>query len=125
MRGIKNKESGKWKRLAFFLLLLLVFGVLLNSVRNVYQKKKTAQGALARMEKEVADLENRDQFLKESIAKMATQEGLEFEIRKKLNVAEAGESVAIIVDETQTTPVPAVPVSSWQKIKNFFTDLFR
>jgi cell division protein FtsB len=125
MRGIKNKESNKWKKLSVFLILLIVLVVLLNSVKNVYQKKQAAQEALSRMEKEMGDLENRDKFLKESINKMATKEGIEFEMRQKLNVAAAGEKVAIIVDEETPPSVQSLSLSSWQKIKNFFIDLFR
>jgi cell division protein FtsB len=125
MRGIKSKESGKWKRLAVFLILLLVFGVLLNSVRKVYQKKQAVQEVLARMEKEMFNLENRDKYLKDSLQKLTTQEGIELEIRKKLNVAQAGESIAIIVDEEQPAAATNTKISTWQKIKDFFTELLK
>jgi cell division protein FtsB len=127
MRGIKikNRNQSKWKRLGIFLILLLVFGFLLNSVRNVYQKKKEAQSVLARMEEEKTKLEERDKFLKESLAKLATNEGMNFEIRKKLNVARAGESVAIVVEEEQPSTTKTFEVSAWQKLKDFFTGLFK
>ena len=104
--------------------LLLIFGFLLNSVRNVYRKKKAAQEILVRMEKEAEELKNREEFLRDSLMKLETKEGIEFEMRKKLNVAEAGESVAIIVDENISSATPTPAVSSWQKIKNFFIWLF-
>jgi cell division protein FtsB len=125
VRGIKTKEDGKWKKAAIFCALLLVFGILLKSVNNIYQKKKSAQETLVRMAKEAADLKSRDSELKDSIAKLKTKEGLDFEIRSKLNVAQAGESVAVIVDTKQSTTTPTVQISTWQKIKNFFTGLFR
>jgi cell division protein FtsB len=125
MRGVKTKEDGKWKKVAVFIILLLVLGVLLNSVNNIYQKKKVAQETLARMQKEAADLQNRSAELKDSITKLNTKEGLDFEIRQKLNVAQAGESVAVIVDQKQTATTTSVKISTWQKINNFFTSLFR
>jgi cell division protein FtsB len=125
MRGIKNKENGKWKKLAAFVALLFLFGVLLNSVRNIYQKKQAAGEALARMEEEKTKLEERDQFLKDSLNKLATTEGIKFEIRNKLNVAEVGESVAIIVNEEASSSTQTPSISTWQKIKNFFLNLFR
>jgi cell division protein FtsB len=125
MRGIKTKEDKKWKKAAIFLVLLLMFGILLNSVNNIYQKKKAAQEALVRMQKEATELSNREEKLQESIARLDTTEGMNFEIRKKLNVAEAGESVAVIVDQKITTTTPPVQLSTWQKVKNFFSDLFK
>jgi cell division protein FtsB len=125
MRGIKTKGGGKWKRVAGFLALLLVFGFLLNSVRNVYQKKKAAEEVLARMEKEAADLKSREAFLEDSLNKLSTDEGVKFELRQKLNVAQAGESVAVIVDEKTPAASPVPATSAWQKIKDFFAGLFR
>lgn len=125
MRGIKNKKENKWKRLGIFLLLLLVFGLLLNSVRKVYNKKEEAQKVLARMEAEKNKLEEREKFLKESLAKLETSEGIEFELRKKLNVAEVGESLAIIVEEEPTASVQGLQISPWQKLKDFLINLFK
>jgi cell division protein FtsB len=124
MRGIKSKGRGKWKRALAFVLLMLVFGVLLNSVRKVYEKKEEAERTLAKMDEEMFQLRKREEFLKDSIEKIATSEGIEFELRKKLNVARAGESVAIIVEEEPTTDSRSDNISAWQKIKNFFGKLF-
>ncbi len=111
--------------MAIFLVLLLIFGFLLNSVRKIYNKKEEAQKVMARMEEEKSKLTERSKFLKDSLAKLATSEGFNFEIRKKLNMAQAGESVAIIVDEKQTTPAQGPQISPWQKIKNFLAGLFK
>ncbi len=124
MRGIKTKASGKWKRLAIFLTLTFVLVFLLNSVSKVYRKKQNAEEALARMQGEVKTLEERENFLKESLARLGTEEGLKFEIRKKLNVAEVGESVAIIVSEEEASSTKLLEPSLWQKIKTFVSDLF-
>ena len=125
MRGIKTKKSGKWKKVGIFLILLILLVVLLNSARKVYDKKKEAQDTLVRMQGEVAKLENRNEVLKQSIKNINTKEGLEFELRQKLNVAQIGESVAVIVDEPQSTSTPIAQISDWQKLKNLFLDLFK
>lgn len=123
MRGVKTKESGKWKRASVFLALLVLLAALLNSVNKVYQKKKEAGLALYRMQEEARELGERERSLKESLAKLETDEGLKFEMRKKLNVAEVGERVAIIVENGGATENPK-PNSIWQKIKYFFEWLF-
>lgn len=124
MRGIKTRESGKWKKISVFIILLIIFIFLLNSVHNVYKKKKEADGALAHMKEQVVDLGKREKFLADSLERLTTNDGIKFEIRKKLNVAEVGESVAVIVDENQSASTTNQSVSSWQKIKNFFSSLF-
>ena len=123
MRGVKTKATNKWKRLGLFLVLVLVFGLLLNSVSGVYKKKKGAELILARTEAEAKVLVEREAFLKESLKRLGTKEGLKSEIRKKLNVAEVGESVAVIVTEERVAPIETFQISTWQKIKNFFTSL--
>lgn len=124
LKGIKNRENEKWKKIAISLALILVLGLLINSVGNVYKKKKEAERMLARMENQTAELKERNEFLNNSLEKLSTEEGIEFEIRKKLNVAEVGESVAIIVEEEPATSTPSAKISPWQKLKNFFTGLF-
>jgi cell division protein FtsB len=125
MRGLKHKESGKWKKVGIFLILFLILIFLSNSLNNVYQKKKNADMALTRMKERVTDLQNREEVLKQSLARLDTEDGMKFEIRKKLNVAQAGESVAVIVDPEQKAPVPSYLISPWQKFKNFFSWLFQ
>lgn len=125
MKGIRSKKENKWKRIAVFLALLLVFGFLLNSVRKIYNKKEEAQKVMARMEEEKAKLKEREKFLNDSLARLETTEGLKFEMRKKLNVAEVGESVAIIVNEEQAIPASSSKISPWQKLKDFLMGLFK
>jgi cell division protein FtsB len=125
MRGIKSKDGGKWKRVGLFFLLFIILCVLANSVRKVYNKREEAKQTLVRMETEVKDLANRQNFLAASLQRLNTAEGVAFEMRKKLNVAEAGESVAIIVEGNKDIPVQKAEISSWQKFKNFVVDLFR
>lgn len=120
MRTLRTREYDKWKKLGGFLLLLLLFIVLLNSVRKVYKKKSASEQALVRMEADVENLEARKEFLENSIERLKTEEGLKFEIKKKLNVAEAGEAVAIIIDESEATTPDSSSPSFWQKIKDLF-----
>jgi hypothetical protein len=125
MRGIKTKGSDKWKKISIFLILITLLVVVLNSARKVYEKRVEAQDTLTRMQAEVAQLQSRDQTLKESIKSINTTEGLEFELRQKLNVAQAGEGVAVIVNEPEPTSTQVTPLSPWQKIVNLFTGLFK
>lgn len=124
MRGIKTKEQTKWKRYVIFIFLFLLLLVLLNSVNKVYKKKKEAERALVHMQEQMSELEKREKTLGQSLDRLSTIEGIGFEMRKKLNVAEVGEGVAIIVTEGNSTSTQKASTSVWQKFKNFFTDLF-
>jgi hypothetical protein len=124
MRGVKTKDKELRKRFVIFFVLLLLFGVLLNSVRKVYKKKENAEKALVRMEEERKELENRKIFLDNSLSRLETEEGIKFEIRKKLNVAQAGENVAIIIPDENSDSAATTTPSVWQKFKNFFSGLF-
>ncbi len=124
MRGVKTRTSGRWKRLLIFSALALLLIVFLNSVNNVYKKKKGAEDLLVRMQGELQTLEDREAFLAKSLDRLSTVEGMKFEIRKKLNVAEVGESVAIIVAQEEVDRTTPDQLSAWQQIKLFFTKLF-
>ncbi len=124
MRGVKTRASGRWKKVAFSVVLLLVLGIFLNSVNNVYKKKKGAEDLLVRMQGEIQTLEDREAFLAKSLDRLSTVEGMKFEIRKKLNVAEVGESVAIIVAQEEADRTTPDKLSAWQQIKLFFIKLF-
>lgn len=124
MRGVKTKVNSRWKRGVVFVFLALALSVFVHSVRNVYLKKVGAEEALSKMQEEKKSLENRKDFLESSIERLSTPEGVDFEIRTKLNVAEAGESVAIIVAQEETDRANPSDLSAWQQIKLFFTKLF-
>ena len=120
MKSLRSRDHTKWKRLGIFLLLFLVFGVLSNSVRKVYNKKESAEKALTRMDQDVKELEDRKSYLETSIARLGTSEGIKLEIKRKLNVSEPGERVAIIVDDSVSSTTETSEPSFWQKIKNLF-----
>ncbi len=125
MRGIKTRTDGQWKRIAIFIVLSIVLLVALNAVRKVYNRRQAAEDLLARITVEAQNLEARKKYLEDSLRKLETSEGLEFELRKKLNVAEVGESVAIIVTEEGSAGSTKLELSVWQQLKDAFKNLFR
>ena len=77
------------------------------------------------MNDRVYELQKREKELNDSLERLKTQEGLAFEMRRKLNVAEVGESVAIIVEEEIPIVPSTIKISNWQKFKNFVVNLFK
>lgn len=125
MRGIKTKSSQNWKKMFLSIFLFLFLILLLNSLSKVYTKKKQADKTLAHMQSQVLELKKRNEELKYDIQKLKTQEGIEFEIRKRLNVAQIGESVAIVVENQELTSTSSFKYSSWQKFKNTLINFFK
>lgn len=125
MRGLKRKKEGRWKRYAMFCLFLVLVIFLGNSTRKVYNKKVEAEKTLLNMQNEVRELKEKKVMIEANLDKIKTNEGMEFEIRKKFNVGRAGENVVIIVQEEATTTVSDIPISPWQKFKDFFANIFR
>jgi cell division protein FtsB len=124
MRGVKRSSKSVWKRLLVFVFLFSLLIILGNSTRKVYNKNIEAEKALVRMEQEIKELKDRQTELKDSQERLKTQEGIEYEIRKKFSVAREGEHVAIIVDNQSTSTESVETNSSWQKIKSFFSNIF-
>jgi len=124
MHGIRTKEKNKWKKVLLCAVLFIALVFLANSVRKVYEKKREVDRALTQMKEEITELEKRGEYLDDSMQKLSTREGLEFEIRKKLNVAQAGEGVAIIVENDQSATTTQTRTPIWSQIKNFFTEIF-
>jgi len=124
MRGIKKRGISGWKRLGLFVLLFLLLVILGNSTRKVYNKKENAELALSKMHQDVVELAEREKELKESESRIKSSEGLEFELRKKFTVARPGESVAIVVESEDSSSRSSSADSAWQKLKDFFGELF-
>ncbi len=124
MRGVKRSSKSVWKRLLVFVFLFSLLIILGNSTRKVYNKNIEAEKALVRMEQEIKELKDRQTELKDSQERLKTQEGIEYEIRKKFSVAREGEHVAIIVDSQSTSTESVETNTSWQKIKSFFSNIF-
>lgn len=124
MRGVNTKSKDTLKKLAVFVLLVFIILLLSNSVRKVYTKKRGAEETLARMNTEMQELKMRKESLEEFANRLQTNEGVEFELRKKFNVAGTGENVAIVVDENASSSGSLSPESLWQKLKDFVINLF-
>jgi len=76
--------------------IALLFGF--RATWGVYQKEREARANVVDAREELTELQDRERFLREEIARLSTERGVEEEIRKKFPVAKEGEEVAIIVD---------------------------
>ena len=124
MSLFKERESQKWRKITSFILLIIVFLLLLNSVYKVYNKKRKIDSALAQSRDELRELQERENQLIGLKDRINTRDGLEYELRKKFGVAKVDESVVIIVDKQNKGDIDTTSESLWEKIKNFWYSIF-
>ncbi len=115
-----SDKYDKLKKISIFILLFFVFSLTLNSLRGVYDKYKEANLALNRMNNRKVELGNKEVDLSNSLERLESEDGRRFEIRKRLNFSEVGESVAIIVESEGAEEKYKQNKSFFDKIKNIF-----
>jgi cell division protein FtsB len=94
------------RRLGLLALLALAL-VALGGVWNVYQKERESAGLRMQAESERADLAERELRLKDDIAELKTDRGMEEALREQYALAEKGEHLIVIVEPTAPAPVEA------------------
>ena len=92
-------------------VLILFLGVsifMLYSVWGVFEKEKDTRVKKNQRAAILADLEEREEVLRDEIERLNTEKGIEEEIRSKFEVAKDGEKVIVIVEppeEVNTTDI--------------------
>ena len=104
---------------------LVILGIIvlfaIHSTWVIYTKQRESEALKEVVEKQSGQLTARDEQLKNNIASLNTQYGVEQEIRAKFNVAKPNEDVAVVLDSTIATGTASSTSSSfWQKVLNFF-----
>src|SRR3989338_9754975 len=101
------------------LALIALMGAALGGVWNVYQKERESAGLRAQAESERADLLERETRLKNDIAELNTDRGMEEALREQYALAEEGEQLIVIVE-----PTASVPVEATSSIMGWFQKMF-
>ena len=116
-----RRDVGKimLKRLRLVGLLVLVV-VATFGVWNVYNKQKGSAGLRAQAESTRNNLAARETQLKQDLAKLRTDRGMEEALREQYALAGRGEGLIIIVDQRASSTLPAVTEQkSW--LQTFFS----
>lgn len=104
------------------LALLFLFG--LKATWGIYEKEQEAQANAQEAQQTLAELKEREQFLRAELERLSTQRGVEQEIRKKFPLVKEGEEVAIVVDDPGTNAIatPEKPEQSlWRSFWHMLT----
>lgn len=103
MKELRKRQEFKsllysWPSL--IVLVLITFFVAKGAV-EIMAKERVNADRVDELTTQAEDLKSRQTKLNESIGRLSTEEGIIEEIRRKYNMARAGEKVAIIVDGEQ------------------------
>lgn len=122
----RNKQKARellYSKITIAAILFFVV-MLIPGVYSIYVKLGESGKDRKAAERELADLEEREQMLTQKVDQGKTERGLEEQIREKFNVAKEGESVIVLVDKSviaSTTQNEAnVFRAVWQKLKKAF-----
>jgi cell division protein FtsB len=107
-----------WRRLIAVLLLVCI-AIALRGVWGVYKKSQESRVLKIEAEATLNDLKSREKELREDIASLKSDRGVEAELRERYDLAKEGESVVVIVDPPAPPPEPKP--TPFQRFKSWFS----
>ena len=129
---MKYGKRSVWKKiiaspLSLIVLLIVIF-VLGRAVLNIYKKANNSETKLTQAQLELVKLKAYQDEVSRKVNQLSTEQGIEAEIRTKFHAIKEGESVAVIIDRSQTagagnassTEQIREPLSWWGRLLSFF-----
>lgn len=103
-----------------FVVLLVVIALAGKATWGVYQKEKTSKVYLDRLQGEISELKQREDYIKSGIDRLGTARGIEEEIRQKFKVVKDGEAMAILIDDEAFLASTSTEKGFWSTIVDVF-----
>src|SRR3989344_621918 len=97
------------------IILSIIAFILTKGALGVMNKERTSSELSKDMEEKVATLVLREQELREGVRRLETEEGIKGEIKEKFNVTQAGEHVAVIIDDRGASSSTDSSTLPWYK----------
>ena len=106
----------------FVFFTLAIIGLLAVSNFKIRERRKELLSQIETLEKEIQNVEKKNQELKAGISESQTQDYLEKEAREKLGLKKPGEEVVAIkkIQSEEKQKEQKEEKSLWQKILEFF-----
>lgn len=117
---VKKKVKRILYSRAMFVALLVVIAFAGKATWGVYQKEKTSKVYLDRLQSEIAELKQREDYIKSGIDRLGTARGIEEEIRQKFKVVKGGEAMAILIDDEASIISTSTDKGFWSTIVDVF-----
>lgn len=107
-----------WRRLAAVVLLALV-AIAVRGAWGVYEKSRESSLLKVESEAKLNELSQREQELREDIAALRSEQGIEGKLRERYDLAREGEGVVVILDQPESPP-PPLP-TRMERFKGWFS----
>ncbi|MEK7501605.1 MAG: hypothetical protein AAB629_01625 [Patescibacteria group bacterium] len=127
---MKYGNKSLWKKIVkspvIFVALSIMFIFVARATWKMYEKASLSNERLSQAVATLAELNSHNNMLSEKVAYLSTEQGIESEIRTKFRVAQEGESVAVIVGDTQSggimnqASLTPVSLSWWRRLLRVF-----
>jgi cell division protein FtsB len=123
------KSRRKTKRFAqspwAAVILVVAIAILAKATWSIYQKYALSSQKLVQAKSQLADIQNQEQSLSESIDSLSTASGTEAALRTNFRVVKPGESLAVIVDNATDAPAVIAPTENFLgKVAAWFGRIF-
>lgn len=117
MRELQRKQKLRQRLYSIPSLIgLFIIAILLTKgAVGVINKERESASRLKDLEEKAAALVVREGELKDGIARLKTEEGIEDEIKEKFSVTQEGEFVAVIVDDRNASSSDDDGGKTWYK----------
>ncbi len=102
-----------------FIILAIVIAIAGRGAWGMYQKSRLTDESLAQTKEAYDALVIREAFLQRELDRLATEAGVESEIRERFGVAKAGEEVIVVLTEEEKESLPPPEEGLWDKIKEW------
>jgi cell division protein FtsB len=122
----KTKNRGLFSGPKFFVVMSIVLIIAISiPLGKSLSKQRSADKEIAEVQKEIANIENKNQDLTKLVSYLGTDDFIEEQARLNLNLKKQGENVVVIKDlasSTQTEDVNAAKTQqkNMTKWKNYF-----
>lgn len=126
MAEFKKKQHSRkiwYSPLILFVLLCVVLVFIYNMIDIVEKTRETAKKRNVVLG-QINELHQREEALKNDIATIQTEAGMESAIREKYQLVKAGEKMVVIVDEAKTDKEIETTQEPFQFLM-FFKNIFR
>jgi len=92
-------------------IVIMLFAIVTRAAWTIHEKAVSGAAKLSQAAAELEKLQARQSDLTEKVAYLSTDNGIESEIRTRYRAVKPGESVAVIVDDSQTASADAADQS--------------